>query len=101
MFHLLNKLSFDSSLTLLISSGLPILDYKATYGNCMVPQRYLANPQLGTWVHTQRRQYKLLKGGKKSSMTAEKISRLNSVGFDWDAKAFLPATVPSTDPESD
>ncbi|KAL3756810.1 hypothetical protein ACHAWU_000452 [Discostella pseudostelligera] len=76
-------------------------DYKATYGNCMVPQRYLANPQLGTWVHTQRRQYKLLKGGKKSSMNAEKISRLNSVGFDWDAKAFLPATVPSTDLESD
>eukprot|EP00578_Thalassiosira_sp_NH16_P027605 CAMPEP_0181101582 /NCGR_PEP_ID=MMETSP1071-20121207/13836_1 /TAXON_ID=35127 /ORGANISM="Thalassiosira sp., Strain NH16" /LENGTH=549 /DNA_ID=CAMNT_0023184453 /DNA_START=82 /DNA_END=1731 /DNA_ORIENTATION=- len=60
--------------------------YKATHGNCMVPQRYQANPQLGTWVHTQRRQYKLMMGGKKSSMTKEKANALDSIGFFWAAK---------------
>mmetsp|Transcript_24709 Transcript_24709/g.42269 ORF Transcript_24709/g.42269 Transcript_24709/m.42269 type:complete len:449 (-) Transcript_24709:164-1510(-) len=60
--------------------------YKATYGNCMVPQRYQANSQLGTWVHTQRRQYKLMTEGKKSSMTKEKAEALDSIGFFWAAK---------------
>lgn len=60
--------------------------YKATYGNCMVPQRYQANSQLGTWVHTQRRQYKLMSEGKKSSMTKEKADALDSIGFFWAAK---------------
>ena len=60
--------------------------YKAAFGNCMVPQRYQANTQLGTWVHTQRRQYKLMKEGKKSSMTKEKVQALDSIGFFWAAK---------------
>ncbi|KAL7532390.1 hypothetical protein ACHAXR_004600 [Thalassiosira sp. AJA248-18] len=60
--------------------------YKQIYGSCMVPQRYQANQQLGTWVHTQRRQHKLLSEGKKSSMTEEKMKALNSIGFSWDAK---------------
>jgi len=60
--------------------------YKAKYGNCMVPQRYQANPQLGTWVHTQRRQYKLMAEGKKSSMTIKKTDDLDSIGFFWAAK---------------
>ena len=51
----------------------------------MVPQRYQANPQLGTWVYTQRRQYKLLMEGKKSSMTKEKAKALESLGFFWTA----------------
>lgn len=48
---------------------------------------FTANPQLGTWVHTQRRQYKLMIEGKKSSMTREKAQALNSLGFFWAAKA--------------
>lgn len=52
----------------------------------MVPQRYQANPQLGCWVHTQRRQYKLLSDGKKSSMTEEKKRALDSIGFFWAAR---------------
>ncbi|KAL7533856.1 hypothetical protein ACHAWF_011232 [Thalassiosira exigua] len=49
----------------------------------MVPQRYKANPQLRTWVHTQRRQHKLLVEGKRSSMSDEKRELLDSVGFEW------------------
>ena len=45
-----------------------------------------ANPKLGTWVHTQRRQYKLMLEGKKSAMNEEKIAALDSLGFTWVAK---------------
>lgn len=45
-----------------------------------------ANPKLGTWVHTQRRQYKLMLEGKKSAMNNEKIAALDSIGFFWMAK---------------
>eukprot|EP00956_Cyclotella_meneghiniana_P013579 scaffold19713_cov47-Cyclotella_meneghiniana.AAC.9 len=63
-------------------------EYKKKFGNTMVPQRYKTNPQLGTWVHTQRRQYKLLSDGKKSSMTQKKIDSLNQIGFVWVARHF-------------
>lgn len=66
--------------------------YKAASGNCMVPQRYQANLPLGTWVHTQRRQYKLMKEGKKNSMTKEKMDALCSIGFNWDAKFVSSST---------
>jgi len=59
--------------------------YNAAHSNCLVPQRYRVNPQLGTWVHTQRRQYKLMKEGKKSSMNKEKADALESIGFFWAA----------------
>ena len=60
----------------------------------MVPQRYQSNPQLGTWVHTQRRQYKLMKEGKKSSMTEEKVKDLDAMGFEWEAKLLVKAGRP-------
>lgn len=72
----LHFLSHDVSLSLL----------QETFGNTLVPQRFQSNPQLGTWVHTQRRQYKLLSDGKKSSMTKEKIDALNAIGFVWVAR---------------
>ncbi|KAL7438424.1 hypothetical protein ACHAXM_006314 [Skeletonema potamos] len=61
-------------------------EYKDQFGNCMVPQRYQPNSKLGTWVHTQRRQYKLLLNGEKSAMNREKIKALDSIGFFWMAK---------------
>lgn len=45
-----------------------------------------ANPKLGTWVHTQRRQFKLLLEGKKNACNREKIAALDSIGFFWAAK---------------
>ncbi|KAL9180743.1 hypothetical protein ACHAXT_011196 [Thalassiosira profunda] len=61
--------------------------YKAAHGNCRVPQRYQPNPQLGTWVHTQRRQWKLRQEGKRSGMTNEKKAALDALGFYWAATA--------------
>jgi hypothetical protein len=60
-----------------------LLDYKKNHGDCLVPQRYPQNPQLGVWVNKQRAEYKLFKEGKKSSMTKERIQALESVGFIW------------------
>jgi hypothetical protein len=37
-----------------------LIDYKAHTGDCLVPKRYLQDPKLGTWVETQRVQYKRL-----------------------------------------
>jgi len=71
--------------------------YKKKFGDCLVPQRYYPNPQLGTWVHTQRRHFKMHKDGKKSSMTDEKIKNLNSIGFVWSAKVPWKPNVESND----
>jgi len=58
-------------------------EFKAKYGHCLVPQRYAANPELGSWVKVQRANYRLHHEGKSSSMTEERIQDLESVGFEW------------------
>jgi hypothetical protein len=60
-----------------------LCEYKVQFGHCLVPQRYAANPKLGTWVNNQRKTYKLYQEGKPSSMTAEHIRALDGIGFDW------------------
>ena len=55
--------------------------YKETHGDCQV-QRY--HPTLGGWVNKQRHNYRIMKGGKKSSfMLQERIDLLDSIGFVW------------------
>lgn len=52
-------------------------------GHCVVPQQY--NVALGSWVSTQRKQYKLKLQGKGSSTLIDaRASMLNRVGFLWD-----------------
>jgi len=57
--------------------------FKNKFRHTNVPQRYAENNQLATWVNTQRSQYKLLKAGKKSHMTRERIQSLDELGFEW------------------
>lgn len=87
--------------------------YKDTYGNCLVPKRFKDDPKLGTWVDTQRVQYKKMQkklasqgvqydgpavdsgdeGSQPASssqekpivgrLTDERIRRLESLGFVW------------------
>ena len=63
--------------------------YKAQFGPCLVPYKYAANPKLGTWVKTQRTQYKLHQEGRPSPMTDERIRELESIDFDWGTTAAL------------
>ena len=60
--------------------------YKAMYGNCNVPWKWSENSQLANWVSQQRTQYRLYQEGKKSSMTKERIAKLESIGFEWALK---------------
>ena len=59
-------------------------EYYNTYGNCMVPARWVGNRPLARWVETQRRQYTLLKQNKASQLTPERIQLLEALEFEWD-----------------
>eukprot|EP00984_Skeletonema_dohrnii_P010285 scaffold3999_cov138-Skeletonema_dohrnii-CCMP3373.AAC.20 len=63
--------------------GSELIQYAAKFGNCHVPTKYEENTALGRWVSTQRAEYKKYCKGEKSSLTAEKIRRLDSIGFAW------------------
>jgi hypothetical protein len=63
-----------------------LLLYKRVHGDCIVPSNYDKNPQLAVWVKRQRRQYKFYCGGKSTSMTKERISKLERLGFAWDCR---------------
>ena len=52
--------------------------YKAKQGHCNVPFKHKV---LGRWVSKQQPQYRLLKDGKNSSMTDERVQKLVSIGF--------------------
>ena len=55
--------------------------FKNTTGHCNVPQRFRSDNghTLGSWVSVQRE--------KADSLSAEQVSRLNEIGFIWDAIA--------------
>ena len=51
--------------------------YQQENGNCNVPCGYGADPELASWVRHQRSGY------KRQTITTERISRLESIGFVW------------------
>jgi hypothetical protein len=57
--------------------------YKARHGDCLVPREWPESTQLGSWVASQRKQYRALLGGKSSSLTKERRVELDSMGFVW------------------
>jgi len=62
-----------------------LLQFHKQHGHAAVPHTYPDNPQLARWVKRQRRQYKLRQDNRQSTMTAERLEMLNSVGFVWDS----------------
>lgn len=62
--------------------------YKEANGTCNVPNRYPKDPQLGFWVSTQRRQYRVLTSGgsTSSALTVQRAQKLMNLGFEWSAK---------------
>ena len=63
-----------------------MLQYKRVHGHCIVPSNYEKNPQLAVWVKRQRRQYKFYTEKKPTSMTPERIAKLETLGFAWDCR---------------
>jgi hypothetical protein len=51
--------------------------YKRENGNCIVPQNYNTDPELGTWVANQRRL------DKQKKVTLERKEKLDELGFVW------------------
>lgn len=62
-----------------------LLAFHREFGHSAVPHTYPRNPQLARWVKRQRRQYKLRRDGRPSTMTVERLQLLDSVGFVWDS----------------
>lgn len=62
-----------------------LLNFHKENGHAAVPHTYPKNPQLARWVKRQRRQYKLRRDGRPSTMTSDRLDLLNSVGFIWDS----------------
>jgi len=62
--------------------------YKLKHGHCNIPHKYSANPQLGTWVDTQRRLYRASKRhpNKATTLTQENIDRLVDIGFNFEPR---------------
>jgi hypothetical protein len=68
-----------------------LLAYQAKHGHCLVPSQHSVlrvgtsseHPQLAIWVQCQRRQYRLYCRGERSFMTAERVQKLDRVGFVW------------------
>lgn len=69
--------------------------YKEQFGDCLVPSRYLPNPELGIWVGTQRTQYRLFQQAKESGnedlnstpMNEDRVRQLEELGFMWTLRA--------------
>ena len=81
----LNAISFcwDTYEAIWIKRFCDLCQYKAQFGDCIVPTNFSANPKLGTWVHHQRRQYKKYKEGRSCYITTERIRTLETIDFVW------------------
>ena len=59
-------------------------DYYKLNGDLAIPKRYIINDvKLGEWLLSQRRSYKMMQSGEKSSMTEERITKLEQIGMIW------------------
>ena len=58
--------------------------YKKKHGDCLVPKNYEHNRKLGSWVSTQRQEYKNWLKGLHSNLTQERIDQLNDIDFVWE-----------------
>jgi hypothetical protein len=72
-----------------------LLEYKKKFGDCKVPQHYKDNKALGKWVAKQREQYKLYKRGEHSFLTADRLEKLQGIGFVWSVRTSGDADVES------
>lgn len=68
-----------------------LLHHKKTHGHCNVSSLDKANAPLARWVNKQRLQYRKLKDGKFSHLTAQRMARLTEIGFVFCPKGKSPS----------
>ena len=61
--------------------------FRREHGHCRVPNKFVVDSiKLGLWVENQKRHFKNYKKGKRghgASITEERVSKLDSIGFEW------------------
>mmetsp|Transcript_33143 Transcript_33143/g.97763 ORF Transcript_33143/g.97763 Transcript_33143/m.97763 type:complete len:713 (-) Transcript_33143:38-2176(-) len=59
--------------------------FKQKHTHCIVPRNYDEENMegLGKWIAQQRHAYRLLKDGKPTTMTAERVQQFNDLGMVW------------------
>ena len=57
-----------------------LVEFKHQHGDCNVPRSWRENPQLATWVGTQRHLRNACKLGE------DQIRQLDDIGFNWDPR---------------
>jgi hypothetical protein len=62
-----------------------LLQFREEHGHCLVPLDWPKNPSLAHWIKHQRCQYKARVEGKHSTLTEERQSTLEKLGFVWDS----------------
>lgn len=65
--------------------------HKKAHGHCNVSTLDKANARLARWVNKQRVQYRKLKDGKSSQLTAQRMARLTEIGFVFCPKGKCPS----------
>jgi len=55
--------------------------FKDKHEHCLVPKMFKENQTLAYWVQRNRKHYSLFNDGEKSMLTAERIERLEDMGF--------------------
>jgi len=62
-------------------------NYVDQHGHASVPTRHV-NQSLAIWVKSQRRQYKKYRQGQHSTLTDERVTQLNALGFEWNMRPY-------------
>jgi len=60
-----------------------LFKFKSIHGHCQVPCVYTPYPALSQWVTTQRSMYRARNEGLYSTMTDERLKKLDGIGFVW------------------
>ncbi len=60
-----------------------LVRFKEEHGHCNVPRGWSENLELGSWVTTQRYNY------RRGKLSPDRVERLEARGFEWDPIAAL------------
>ena len=84
--HLLEKIDFVWNVNDMIWDNKlqELIKYKEENGTCDVPPKCSKeHKKLRNWVELQRQQYRLHRAKRTTSLSLERINKLESMGFEW------------------
>jgi len=60
-----------------------LVEYRNEHGDCHVTKGYRKDPELANWVRNQRLEYVNIQKGSRKRLSAQRIEKLESIGFEW------------------